>query len=183
LFAIFVACSGFSSVNASSYTVARLIHAAGEQTHLPSAFSVLHSTLATPMRALLLHGTLTSIMIILGTFQSLIMFSGILEWSWLFVHQPARPKEVNCQTTVLGVLILRRREPDLERPFRVPLIMPLIVCCAAFLSAFRGIFSAPIQGLCAAIFTAVEVGIYYTFVDGLRYRPAFLVEPIYNPPR
>lgn len=85
LFAICVACSSFSSLNASTFTVARLIHAAGEQAHLPPAFGVVHSTLATPTRAFLLHGTLTSLMIVLGTFNGLIMFSGIVEWSWLCV--------------------------------------------------------------------------------------------------
>jgi len=88
LFAICVASSGFSSVNAATYTVARLIHAAGEQAHLPPAFGILHSTLATPVRALVLHGTLTSIMIIFETLQGLIMFTGILEWSWLCVFNP-----------------------------------------------------------------------------------------------
>ena len=59
----------------------------------------------------------------------------------------------------------------------MPFIVPVIFCCAALFSALRGLFSAPTQGLCAAIFIAAEVGIYYTFVDGLRYRPAFLVRP------
>ena len=59
----------------------------------------------------------------------------------------------------------------------MPFIVPVIFCCAALFSAVRGLFSVPIQALCAGIFVAAEVGIYYTFVDGLRYRPAFLVRP------
>jgi hypothetical protein len=46
----------------------------------------------------------------------------------------------------------------------------MIFCSAALFAALRGLFSAPIQGICAAVFIAAEVGIYYTFVEGLRYR-------------
>jgi len=67
------------------FTTARLIYAAAQQKYLPSMFGELHLTRLTPIKALLLHGGLASIMVLAGNFKWLILFSGLLGWSWYFV--------------------------------------------------------------------------------------------------
>jgi amino acid transporter len=67
------------------FTTARLIYAAAQQKYLPSMFGELHLKRLTPIKALLLHGGLASIMVLAGNFKWLILFSGLLGWSWYFV--------------------------------------------------------------------------------------------------
>jgi amino acid transporter len=87
-FAICVAVSCFGAMNASIFTAARLIHCAGRDNYLPSTFGELHPRRMTPIKALMLHGALSSFLIIIGDFTWLIMFKGIVEWTWYFVPIP-----------------------------------------------------------------------------------------------
>jgi solute carrier family 7 (L-type amino acid transporter), member 9/15 len=53
-------------------------------------------------------------------------------WSFLFL-------------TVLGLIILRRREPSLDRPYRVVVIIPSAFCCVAIIIVVSSTNFAPIQ--------------------------------------
>jgi hypothetical protein len=64
------------------------------------------------------------------------------------------------------------------RPYRVFIMTPVIFCCAALFLLSRGIFSAPLQALFAAIFILVGVPLYYVFITGWRYIPGLRMEPI-----
>jgi amino acid transporter len=88
IFALCVAMSCFGALYALTYTTAHLVYAAGRNGSLPSFFGILHPKCETPVNGLLLEGILTSILVIVGTFQSLIMFSGLLVWIWYFVITP-----------------------------------------------------------------------------------------------
>ena len=83
--ALCVAISCIGTLNASTYTTSRLIHVVGSKHSVLSYFGQLHPQFLTPARALVLHGLLSSIMVMVGTFSGLIMFSGMIEWSWYFV--------------------------------------------------------------------------------------------------
>ena len=67
------------------FTAARLIYVAGREHNLPAMFGELHSKRMTPVKALVLQGVLCSVMIIVGDFGGLVMFTGIVGWSWYFV--------------------------------------------------------------------------------------------------
>ena len=84
--------------------------------------------------------------------------------------------------TVLGVIVLRVRDPNLERlavilvdiderPYKVFITTPVIFCCAAVFLLSRGVFQAPLQALFAAAFIVVGIPLYYIFVTGWRYFP------------
>lgn len=57
------------------------------------------------------------------------------------------------------------------RPYKVFITTPVIFCCSALFLLSRGIFSAPLQALFAAIFILAGVPLYYIFVPGWRYFP------------
>jgi len=86
VFALCVAASCFGALNAATFTTARLIYVAGREHLLPAMFGELHPKRLTPVKALVLQGVLTSIMVILGDFSGLVMFYGIVGWSWYFVR-------------------------------------------------------------------------------------------------
>jgi amino acid transporter len=85
VFAICVAASCFGALNATTFTTARLIYVAGRERLLPAMFGELHPKRMTPVKALLLQAVLTSLMIIVGDFSGLVMFYGVVGWSWYFV--------------------------------------------------------------------------------------------------
>jgi hypothetical protein len=51
-------------------------------------FGELHSKRMTPVKALILQSALTSLMVIVGDFSGLVMFYGVVGWSWYFVFNP-----------------------------------------------------------------------------------------------
>jgi amino acid transporter len=56
-------------------------------------------------------------------------------------------------STVIGLLILRRREPQLERPYRPVIVLPIIFVVVGTLVIVRSAMFAPIQsGLLAGLF-------------------------------
>jgi amino acid transporter len=114
VFALCVAASCFGALNATTFTTSRLIYVAGREHLLPTMFGELHPKRLTPVKALVLQGVLTSIMVIVGDFGGLVMFYGMVGWSWYFVTSRSTNNLTN-QVTVLGVVVLRVRDPQLQR--------------------------------------------------------------------
>ncbi|KAI6942898.1 amino acid transporter [Hortaea werneckii] len=82
----------------------------------PSAATAPGSFFATPIPALLLNLTLTSFYIALGDFTTLTTFYGVASYLFYFA-------------SVLGLLILRVKEPDLPRPYKCWIFTPVVFCC------------------------------------------------------
>ncbi|KAF9357608.1 hypothetical protein BGX34_009291 [Mortierella sp. NVP85] len=113
LFAICVACSCFGAANGSIFTGARVIYAAAREGYLPKVFGKVSEKRRTPVAALGLQAVMTSIMILGGTFSTLVNFYSVA--AWLFYL-----------SSILALLYLRYHEPNLKRPFRVWTIVPLL---------------------------------------------------------
>jgi L-type amino acid transporter 9 len=74
-----------------------------------------------------------------GSFRGLLTFVGMAEW-------------VFYVSTVVGLLILRRREPQLERPYRPTVILPVAFVIVGTLVIVRSAMFAPVQsGLLAGL--------------------------------
>ncbi|RXW24138.1 hypothetical protein EST38_g1706 [Candolleomyces aberdarensis] len=133
----------------SFYTSSRLVYAAGRERYLPAMFGRLHSTRKTPLNATLLQATITIAFIVIGGgFRSLINFSVVASWAFYFL-------------TVLGLVILRIKEPMLERPYKTWIITPLIFCGVALFLLCMPIIAAPIEAIAVLGFIAAGVPVYY----------------------
>ncbi|TEB36352.1 L-methionine transporter [Coprinellus micaceus] len=149
LFAVMVAVSCFGALNGSFYTSSRLVYAAGRERFLPAMFGRLHSTRKTPLNATLLQAGITLAFIVVGGgFRSLINFSVVASWAFYFL-------------TVLGLVILRVKEPMLERPYKTWIITPLIFCGVALFLLCMPIIAAPIEAIAVLGFVAAGVPVYY----------------------
>jgi len=62
----------------------------------------------------------------------LLTFNGLGEYTFFFL-------------TVLGDIILRRREPDLHRPFKPFILVPVVFALISGFVVVRGAIFAPIQ--------------------------------------
>ena len=166
--ALVVSASCFGALNATTFTTGRLIYAAGKEGYLPSVFGQLGfsnraegmpSRLTTrsqaskslsrifgdengigytPIYALLLNAFLTTVYIVIGEFGTLITFVGAAGYSFYFL-------------TVLGLIILRVKEPALERPYKTWISTPIIFCCVSLFLVSRAVIAKPKQ-------TAIVVG-------------------------
>ncbi|KAG8786809.1 hypothetical protein FRC15_010628 [Serendipita sp. 397] len=107
IFAGMVAVSCFGALNGAFFTNSRLICAAGREGFLPSLFGDLHPVRGTPVNATILQAVLTSFFVIFGGgFKSLVNFYSVASWGFYFL-------------TVLGLVVLRIKEPFLERSVEV----------------------------------------------------------------
>lgn len=175
--ALIVSGSCFGALNATTFTSGRLVYAAGQEGFLPAIFGKigigagktirLHSQdhskrvsrlartvsdeagfFYTPVNAMILNAALTGVYVIIGEFSTLVTFYGVAGYTFYF-------------TTVLGLIILRVREPDLERPYRTWITTPIIFCCVSIFLLSRMIIADPLQTLIVVAFIAAGVPLYF----------------------
>ncbi|ORY99407.1 amino acid permease-domain-containing protein [Syncephalastrum racemosum] len=154
--AVFVALSCFGSANATAFTGARIIYVSAKQGHLPSFFGHLNASRQTPITALALQAVLTSIMIIIGSFRALVNFYSLSAWIFYFL-------------AVLSLIVFRYKEPELKRPYKVWLPLPVLFCMIALFLCTMPFVEAPFESLAALGFVVLPIPIWLIQV---KYREA-----------
>ena len=102
-----VMVSTFGAANAIILATARVFFAMARANALPPAFGAAHPRFHTPGASLILQGVWSVLLLFSGTFDTLTDM--LIFVSWIFYAAAAA-----------GVFILRRREPETPRPYRVP---------------------------------------------------------------
>ncbi|KAI9709083.1 MAG: hypothetical protein M1820_003529 [Bogoriella megaspora] len=180
ILALIVSGSCFGALNATTFTSGRLAYAAGKEGYLPSIFgrigfgkrdairlntrSQTRSRLVrlvaddgglffTPVNALILNSLLTLLYILVGEFDTLITFYGVAGYSFYFL-------------TVLGLIVLRVREPNLERPYKTWITTPVIFCCVSLFLLSRAALAEPLQTVIVLAFIVAGVPVYFWRVGG-----------------
>lgn len=87
-----------------------------------------------PLNAYILTFLITSVYILLFSFRFLLTFDGVVEYTFFLM-------------AVLGAVILRFRQPELERPFKPVLAVPVLFCVVSGAVVVRGAIFAPVQTL------------------------------------
>ncbi|KAH6715010.1 amino acid permease-domain-containing protein [Leptodontidium sp. 2 PMI_412] len=184
ILALIVSASCFGALNATTFTSGRLVYVAGKEGLLPAMFGKIgvgnsaepnintlrtrnwvSKTLArmfgdeetglffTPVNAMILNAALTAGYILVGEFGTLVTFYGVAGYTFYFF-------------TVLGLIILRVREPNLERPYRTWITTPIIFCCVSLFLLSRAVFAEPLQTVIVVLFIGAGVPIYYWRIRG-----------------
>lgn len=149
LFALVVAISCLGVLTGSLFTSARVVYAAARTGQLPAALGVLDAERGTPIRAVLLQAAITIALILLGGgFRALVRIAVVALWAFYFL-------------TVLAVVILRVREPDLPRPYRTWIITPLIFCAVTLFLLCVPAVAAPKENLVVVCYVAAALPAYY----------------------
>lgn len=188
VFALIVSASCFGALNSSTFTSSRLVYAAGKEGYIPELFGRLgvhgsHDSgvstqrsrswfakriqtffgdedtglFFTPVYALILNAILTAGYCIVGEFGTLVTFYGVAGYTFYFL-------------TVLGVIVLRVKEPHLERPYKTWITTPIIFCCVSLFLLSRAVFAEPLQTLIVVAFVVAGIPVYFWRVRG-RGRP------------
>ncbi|KAI0851583.1 amino acid permease-domain-containing protein [Daldinia vernicosa] len=183
IFALIVSASCFGALNSSTFTSSRLVYAAAKEGYVPAIISRvgigsrepgmattrtrnwfskrLHNMIGdeetglffTPLYALALNGTLTAIYVIVGEFGELVTFYGVAGYSFYFL-------------TVLGLIILRVKEPQLERPYKTWITTPIIFCCVSLFLLSRAIFAQPLKTLIVITFVLSGIPVFFWRIQG-----------------
>lgn len=187
VFALIVSASCFGALTSSTFTSSRLIYVAGKESYFPEIFGQLGAgnedpslstqrtrswaskkirscfgdedtgLFFTPVYALILNGVLTAAYCIVGEFSTLVTFYGVAGYVFYFL-------------TVLGVIVLRVKEPHLERPYKTWITTPIIFCCVSLFLLSRAVFAEPLQTLIVVAFIIAGVPVYFWRIRG-RDRP------------
>jgi amino acid transporter len=102
-----------------------------------------------PINAVLLSAFLATFYILFGSFRALLTLNGLGEYSFFFL-------------TVLGAIILRFREPALQRPYKTFAINPLLFVLVSGFVVVRGALFAPVQAIIIVAIWALGVVFYKT---------------------
>lgn len=181
--ALIVSASCFGALNATTFTSSRLVYAAGKEGYIPAVFGRLGvgdseqnpiggslstqrsrswfskkvarffgdedaGLFYTPVYALILNAVLTAAYCVVGEFSTLVTFYGVAGYTFYFV-------------TVLGVIILRVKEPNLERPYKTWITTPIIFCCVSLFLLSRAVFAQPIQTLIVVAFVLAGIPVFF----------------------
>jgi APA family basic amino acid/polyamine antiporter len=120
-----VVVAALTSINAAIFTGARSSYAVGRDVGALGFLGRWHPVTRTPVNALLTQGAVALALVALGGltrrgFETMVEYTAPVFWLFLFL-------------TGVALLVLRRRDPDRVRPFRVPLypLTPLAFCATS----------------------------------------------------
>eukprot|EP00111_Clytia_hemisphaerica_P010353 TCONS_00030265-protein len=114
LMMVLVALSAFGNLNGSFFTAPRTTMSAGREGHMPFIFSLLYHKNEQPIPASVLLMVVSSLMLLPETsnLNTLILLFSQAQW-------------ILYTASTIGVIILRYRRPDIDRPFKVFLGIPV----------------------------------------------------------
>jgi basic amino acid/polyamine antiporter, APA family len=117
-----IVIAALTSINAAIFTGARSSYAVGRDVRLLGFLGRWHPITRTPVNALLTQGVVALALVGLGAltrrgFETMVEYTAPVFWLFLFL-------------TGVALLVLRRRDPERPRPFRVPFypLTPLAFC-------------------------------------------------------
>ncbi|XP_033625653.1 b(0,+)-type amino acid transporter 1-like [Asterias rubens] len=148
----FVCCSTFGAANGSVFASGRLAFVTAREGHTVDVLSMVHVKRYTPVPALIFQAVIALIMIIPGDFDTLVNYFSFT--AWLFYG-----------ATVGALLILRYKRPDVHRPIKVPIFIPIIVLIASVYLVIAPIIDEPaLEYLFALLFILAGLVFYVPFV-------------------
>ncbi|KRT84971.1 Amino acid permease [Oryctes borbonicus] len=151
LIPIFVSLSCFGGVNGVLFTSARLFMTGSQEGHLPDLFSFVHIDKLTPIPSLIFTCLASLAMLLVSDVFVLINYYSQILW-------------FSVAASIAGMLWLRYRKPQMPRPIKVNLIIPvLFLCCCAFLIIFP-IPTHPWNTVIGVGITLTGIPVYYLCV-------------------
>jgi basic amino acid/polyamine antiporter, APA family len=151
LISALICISALGAVNGLTFTGARISFAVGTDHPLFRPLAVWNAKTGTPVRALLLQGAIASTLIIaIGSFLETVIYAAAAVY--LFYA-----------ATNLAVIVLRAKEPQVPRPYRVTLYpLPTLVFCAACVLMIHGAFLyKPLLSYIALGIVALGLPVYW----------------------
>ncbi len=155
LLTVFIAISILGAINGSTFSTPRATLAMASDGLFFRPFARVSPKYHTPVIALIAHGIWAAVLSLLGTFQEL--FTAVIFTAWIFYG-----------LSVLGVIVLRRKEPNLDRPYKCPLypIPPVLFVVATTWIVLNTIITDFRHAIASLALMALGVPLYVLFRAG-----------------
>ncbi|GLG95853.1 Large neutral amino acids transporter small subunit 2 [Gryllus bimaculatus] len=148
---VFVALSTFGGVNGILFTSARLFLAGSQEGHLLPVFSFIHIRRFTPIPSLLFTCAVSLLMLCTSNIFTLINYFSLILW-------------LTVAASVAGLLYLRYTKPNIPRPIKVNLALPILfLICCVFLTLVPAV-TEPWNTAIGLAITSSGIPVYYLCV-------------------
>jgi APA family basic amino acid/polyamine antiporter len=160
LIAIPVIVSMVSAAQANSLMAARVFFAMGKDRVFFQSMARVHPKYGTPAVALIASGVWAAVLAATGTFETLLRY--VVFVGWIFYSMGG-----------LAVIVMRRKAPDLPRPYRVPgyPITPILFVLSGLAIVVNTVVSDPTRGAIGLAGTLLAVPIYFLWQRAQRTAP------------
>ncbi|KAM8983110.1 B(0,+)-type amino acid transporter 1 isoform 1-T1 [Ara ararauna] len=163
---VFVAFSTIGSANGTCFTASRLVYVAGREGHMLKLLSYTSVKRLTPAPAIIFYGIIGIIYIIPGDIDTLINYVSFAVW-------------IFYSLTVLALIVMRFTRKELNRPVKIPIIIPVAVTLASILLVLAPVISAPeLAYLYCVFFIGSGLIVYVLFVHFKFNWPQKISKPI-----
>lgn len=150
LVAVMLCISIAGAVSAMVWAGPRVYYAMAQDGVFASWFGVTGLSSGAPVRAILLQSGWASFLILTGTFEQLVIYSGLVLTAFSAI-------------SVAAVMVLRWRHPELVRPYRVPLypIVPGLFIAAAVTIVGYSLVQRPIESALGVATVLAGIPLYW----------------------
>jgi basic amino acid/polyamine antiporter, APA family len=147
--AVLVMVSTFGALNGSMLANPRVLYAMATEGLLFRPLARVHPRFGTPHVAIVVYTVLALVFVWSRTFEQLILSFVLGTWPWLAL-------------AVAGVIVLRRRRPDLVRPYRTPgyPVVPLVFIGGTMLVVGSALVEHPVTTLAGVGLTLLGLPLY-----------------------
>ena len=166
---ILVAIVSFGAVNACMFSAPWTMVAAAREGHLPQIFDTVHKERRTPVPAILFIFIVTTFMLIpdASTLITLTNYFTVAEW-------------LIRGLVISGVVILRKTQPHLPRPFRISLVVPVFTSIVVVAMIILPFVNTPGECFIAAASILTGIPAYYLSVYKKNDHPIWLIKFMRN---
>ena len=153
---IIVAANCFGCLNATVFFTSRNMLSAAREGHLPDPIRYIHKTRRTPIIALFVSFSLSSVWILsLGSgTATLVTYFSFAIW-------------IVYGLALSAVLVLRVKQPDLPRPFKVWIANPIFMCLISAYLVLAPFFKRPVECAICLATLLLSIPVYFMMVQGL----------------
>lgn len=156
-----VAMSTFGSVNGSLLVSSRCFFVGARNGHMPKSLALISFENTTPIPALIATCFITLVMLISDDISQLINYVGFANWVWYGV-------------AIAGQVYWRFKYPDMKRPIKLNIILPIIFVLVCIFVIVLSFISATLECVVGTAITLTGVPIYVIFVIYEHRHPEWL---------
>lgn len=151
LMPIFVALSAFGGLSVHIMTSSRLCFVGARQGHFPDFLALVNYKCHTPATSLIFLGLLSLAYLSTTDIYSLIEYASFVESMFILI-------------SISSMLYMRWKRPDLERPIKINILIPIVFLVICGFLVFLPIYVRPLEVGMGLGITATGIPAYYLLV-------------------